>query len=85
MMKAPRSTLPTMDALPNSKAELIWSCVEEALLPAMLVAALAAAAVAIVYTDPRVEVTTPAPDSARVNAAPPSEVMTVYAFPPNAR
>jgi hypothetical protein len=39
------------------------------------------AAVAATNSEPANEVTTPAPEAARVMAAPPSLVMTVYAFP----
>ena len=44
--------------------------------------ALAISPVAAVYTEPANVVTTPAPLSARVIAAPPAEVMTVAALPP---
>lgn len=43
-----------------------------------------AAAVAMVNTEPRVEVTTPPADPARVKAAPPAPVTTVSASPPTA-
>lgn len=46
------------------------------------VAALAAAAVATVKTDPPKEVTSPAPEVARVRAEPPSWVTTVKTEPP---
>ena len=44
----------------------------------------AAAAVATVNSEPNTEVTTPAPDVARVKALPPSLVMIVNASPPTA-
>lgn len=83
--KAPRRVPPAIAAKPARRAMGLTDDEEAPLsLAAAEEAAEPIAPVAWVYTDPPHEVTTPAPDAARVIALPPSSVTTVYTDPATA-